>query len=107
MCIPFLLLIAVANCDHLLSMSMVSKNSALYSEGRAYKRVPKLVASPQLTAHRQHLCRGQSIQEQSRPQQHTWNSKPFVIFSAEITAAQSLHLQHLRWTEVVNSRRLK
>jgi hypothetical protein len=46
------------------------------------------------------------MQEQSRPQQHTWNSKPFVIFPAENTAAQSLHFQHLMWTEVVNSRRL-
>jgi hypothetical protein len=35
-----------------------------------------------------------------------WNSKPFVIFPAENTAAQSLHFQHLMWTEVVNSRRL-
>jgi hypothetical protein len=24
------------------------------------------------------------MQEQSRPQQHTWNSKPFIIFPAEI-----------------------
>ena len=56
--------------------------------------------------YRQHLCRGQCIHEQSRPQQHTWNSKPFVIFPAENTAAQSLHFQHLMWTEVVNSRRL-
>ncbi len=34
--------------------------------------------------YRQHLCRGQCIQEQSRPQPHTWNSKPFVIFPAEL-----------------------
>jgi hypothetical protein len=34
--------------------------------------------------YRQHLCRGQCIQERSRPQQHTWNSKPFVIFPAEL-----------------------
>ncbi len=32
---------------------------------------------------------------------HTWNSKLFVIFPAEITAAQSLHFQHLMWTEVM------
>jgi hypothetical protein len=107
MCIPFLLLIAVANCAHLLSTCLAGENSALYSEGRAYKRPPKLVASPQSTAlQRQHLCRGQCTQEQSRPQQQMWNSKPFVIFPAEITAAQSLHFQHLMWTEVVNSRRL-
>jgi hypothetical protein len=34
--------------------------------------------------YRQHLCRGQCIQERSRQQQHTWNSKPFVIFPAEL-----------------------
>ncbi len=34
--------------------------------------------------YRQHLCRGQCIQGRSRPQQHTWNSKPFVIFPAEL-----------------------
>ena len=34
-------------------------------------------------------------QEQSQPQQHTWNSKLFVIFPAEATAAHSLHFQHL------------
>ena len=45
-------------------------------------------------------------QEQSWPQQHTWNSKLFVIFPAEIAAAQSLHFQHLMWTEVVSSRHL-
>ena len=34
--------------------------------------------------YRQHLCRGQCIQERSRPQQHMWNSKPFAIFPAEL-----------------------
>ncbi len=34
--------------------------------------------------YRQHLCRGQCLQEWSRPQQHTCNSKPFVIFPAEL-----------------------
>ncbi len=34
-------------------------------------------------------------QEQSRPQQHTWNSKLFVIFPLKCTAAHSLHIQHL------------
>ena len=56
--------------------------------------------------YRQHLCGGQCTQEQSRPQQHMWNSKLFVIFPTETTAAQSLHFQHLMWTEVMSSRRL-
>ncbi len=50
MCIPFLLLIALANCAHLLSTCLASKDGVLYSEGRAYKRAPELVASPQSTA---------------------------------------------------------
>ncbi len=50
MCIPFLLLIALANCVHLLSTCLAGENGVLYSEGRVYKRAPKLVASPQSTA---------------------------------------------------------
>ncbi len=46
----FLLLIALANCTHLLSTCLASKNSVLYSEGKAYKRAPELVTSPQSTA---------------------------------------------------------
>ncbi len=38
---------------------------------------------------------GSVKKEQSRPQQHMWNSKLFVIFPAETTAAHSLHFQHL------------
>jgi len=72
-------------------------------KGAESSRQPSVVCTP---FYRQHSCRGQCIQEQSRPQQHMWNSKPFVIFPAENTAAQSLHFQHLMWTEVVNSRRL-
>ena len=49
MCITFLLLIALANCAHLLSMCLASKNGILCSEGRGYKRAPELVASPQST----------------------------------------------------------
>ncbi len=47
----------------------------------------------------------QCTQEQSRPQQHTWNSK-LLFFPLKITAAQSLHFQHLMWTVVISSRRL-
>ncbi len=50
MCIPFLLLIALANCAHLLSASLASENRVLYSEGRVYKWTPELAASPHSTA---------------------------------------------------------
>jgi hypothetical protein len=46
MCIPFLLLIALTNCAHLLSACLASKNGVLYNEGIVYKTVPELVASP-------------------------------------------------------------
>jgi hypothetical protein len=47
MCIPFLLLIALASYAHLLSMSLASNNGVLYSEGRAYKRMQLLTGAEQ------------------------------------------------------------
>ncbi len=41
---------ALTNCAHVLSASLASENRVLYSEGRVYKRMPKLAASPQSTA---------------------------------------------------------
>ncbi len=48
----------------------------LYSE-RIYKREPEPAASPQSTT----LCSkvNTSVKEGSRPQQHTWNSKPLFF----------------------------
>ena len=48
-----------------------------------------------LTCYRQHLCGG----KESRPQQHTWNSEFFVLLPLKITAALSLHFQHLMKTK--------
>jgi hypothetical protein len=67
MCIPFLLLIALTNCAYLFSACLASENRVLYSEGRVYKRAPELVASPQSTFYRQHLCEEQCTQDRSRP----------------------------------------
>ncbi len=84
------------------------RKHGLYSEAEPIKRrqIWPLFSVDYTTFYRQHLCGGQCTQEQSRPQQYTWNSKLFVIFPAEFTAAQSLHFQHLMWTEVMSSRRL-
>jgi hypothetical protein len=49
MCSPFLFLIALTNCAHLLSASLASENRVLCSEGRVYKRTPELAASSQST----------------------------------------------------------
>jgi hypothetical protein len=38
---------------------------------------------------------GSVHQEQSQPQQHTWNNKLFVILPLKSIAAHSLHIQHL------------
>ncbi len=102
-CIPFILLTEEANCAHLLSMCCAGENGALYSEAEPIKgaKTSRQASVDCTPFYRQHLCRRQCIQEQSRPQQHTWNSKLFVIFLAEITAVQSLHFQHLMWIEVM------
>ena len=63
--------------------------AVLYSEARLYKG-PGL-ASPSQSFYRQHL----RVDTESRPQQHTWNSEFFVLFLLKITAALSLHFQHL------------
>ncbi len=67
--------------------------ACLYSEVRLYKG-PGLVNPSQsncYTFYRQHL----RVDTESRPQQHTWNSEFFVLFPLRITAALSLHFQHL------------
>jgi hypothetical protein len=45
-----------------------------------------------------HSTGNTSVKEGSRSQQHMWNSKA-LFFPAEITAAYSLHFQHLMWTK--------
>jgi hypothetical protein len=59
-----------------------------------YKRELEPVTSPQSTI--LHSTGNTSVKEGSQPQQHTWNSKA-LFFPAEITAAHSLHFQHLMW----------
>ncbi len=58
----------------------------------SYKREPEPVASPHSAT--PHSTGNISVKEGSRPQQHTWNSKA-LFFPGEITAAHSLHFQHL------------
>jgi hypothetical protein len=92
MCVSFPLLIAVSNCAHLLSACCKEESGVLYSETEPINRrqIWQPVSVAYTTFYKQHLCGGQCTQEQSQPQQHTWNSKLFFIFPAEITAAQSL-----------------
>jgi hypothetical protein len=102
------LLTAVSKFAYLLSTCSNERKNGLYSEqslqiGANSGRQVSVGYTP---FYRQHLCGGQCTQEQSRPQQHMWNRKLFVIFPAEFTAAQSLHFQRHMWTEVMSSRRL-
>ncbi len=60
-----------------------------------YKREPEPAANPQSAT--LHSTGNISVNEGSRPQQHMWNSKA-LFFPAKITAAHSLHFQHLMWT---------
>ncbi len=106
--IPCPLLTAVSKFAYLLSTSCEERKCALCSEEGPIKRrqIWQPFSVGYTKFYRQHRCGGKCIQEQSRQQQHTWNSNLFVIFPAETTAAQSLHFQHLMWTEVISSRRL-
>ena len=66
--------------------------AGLYSEARLYKgaRTASLSQSttPRSTGHI-------SVSEKSRPLQHTWNSKGFVLFCSNLLLHYSLHFQHL------------
>jgi len=70
----------------------------IYIVEGGYKREREPVASPQSTTLRSTV--NTSVKEGSRLQQHTWNSKA-LFFPAEITAAHSLHFQHLMSTSTV------
>jgi hypothetical protein len=87
MCIPFLLLIALANCTHLLSMCLANKIGVLCSEGRAYKSAPELVASPQSAALHStgNTSAEDSVYKNKVGHNSTRrNSKPLVIFPDEL-----------------------
>jgi hypothetical protein len=76
----------------------VRRENAAYIVTRAYiKPVKTACLSQSATLHSTGniSAEGSEHQEQSRPQQHTWNSKLCVIFPLKSTAAHSLHIQHL------------
>ena len=57
----------------------------LYSEARLYKGA-RMASLSQSTTPRS--TDNISVCEESQPQQHTWNSKGFVLFPLKFTAAQ-------------------
>ncbi len=67
--------------------------TVLYRLARLYKG-PSL-AGPSQSATTRSTGNILRVDKESRPQQHTWNSEFFVLFPLKITAALSLHFQHL------------
>ncbi len=86
-------LTAMSKSAYLLSTSCEKRKCALYSN-------PSLKWQPfsvgYTTFYRQQLCRRQwTSRTKPATTAHVENSKLFVIFPAESTAAHSLHIQHL------------
>ena len=81
-CIPFLLLIALANCAHLLFTCLAGENGTLYSEGRAYKRALKLVANPlSTTLHSTcNISTEDSVQKNKVSHNNTHGIVSFLLF---------------------------
>jgi hypothetical protein len=90
-------LTSMSKSAYLLSTSCEKRKCCFYSDPSLYKasKTASLSQSvmPQSTGNIS--AEGSLQQEQSRSQQHTWYSKPFVIFPLKSTAAHSLHIQHL------------
>ncbi len=70
--------------------------ACLYSEARLYKGA-RMAALSQLTTPRS--TGNSSVSEESRPMQHTWNSKGFVLSRSILVLHNSLHFQHLMKTK--------
>ena len=68
----------------------------LYSEARLYKGA-SLAPLSQSTTPRS--TGNISVGEESRPLQHTWNSKGFVLSRSNLLLHNSLHFQHLMKTK--------
>ncbi len=89
----------------------VRRENVSYIVTRAHKRPAKTAhhsqsATLHSTFYRQHLCGRQWTQEQSRPQQHTWNSKFFDIFHAEGLLHTVYIFNIFLWIEVIDSRHI-
>ena len=68
----------------------------LYSEARLYKGARTASLSQSTTPR---STGNSSVSEESRPLQHTWNSKGFVLSRSNLLLHNSLHFQHLMKTK--------
>jgi hypothetical protein len=97
MCIPFLLLIAVANCAHLLSTCLAGENGALYSEIEPIKGALKWAAGlSRLHSILQATSLWRTVYTRTKSAT-TAHVEQWVLcsFSHLNTAAHNLHFQHL------------
>ncbi len=69
--------------------------ACLYSEARLYKGARAASLSRSTTPH---STGNISVCEEGRPQQHTWNSKGFVLSRSDLLLHYGLHFQHLMKT---------
>ena len=65
--------------------------ACLYSEARLYNGARTASLSQSTTPRSTGII---SVSEESRPLQHTWNSKGFVLSSSNLLLHNSLHFQH-------------
>ena len=70
--------------------------TCLFSEARLYKGARAASLSQSTTPRSTGKI---SVCEGSRPQQHTWNSKGFVLFRSNLLLHKGLHFQHLMKTK--------
>ncbi len=68
----------------------------LYSEARVYKGARMAPLSQSTTTR---STGNISVGEESRPLQHTWDSKGFVLSRSNLLLHNSLHFQHLMKTK--------
>jgi hypothetical protein len=70
--------------------------ACLYSEARLYKGARTASLSQSTTPR---STGNSSASEESRPLQHMWNSKGFVLSRSNLLLHYSLHFQHLMKTK--------
>ena len=70
--------------------------ACLYSEARLYKGARMAPLSQSTTTR---STGNISVGEESRPLQHTWNSKGFVLSCSNLLLHNSLHYQHFMKTK--------
>jgi hypothetical protein len=70
--------------------------ACLYSEARLYNGARTASLSQSTTPR---STGNISVSEESRPLQHTWNSKGFVLSRSNLLLHNSLHFQHLMKTK--------